>query len=186
MVVRPGAFVGRIEFEGEDGYIDVDARRAKGRSSTLPRWKCDHRRGRGDASASRVGYDVASLKASTPHDRVVFEASALDERDGPTLAFFAVLTKERRGSVRIVRFLFTASDGPRAFLFDRRGRSASLRPPKPFHGTASFQRNLGQPPSWSGTLSVSLPGAEVELTGPAFEAMMPPPATLDEEFELTG
>jgi hypothetical protein len=186
MIVRQGVFVGRIEFVGEDGYVDVGARRAKGRSSTLPRWRCNHRRGPGRASAARVGYDVASLKVATPHRRVVFKAVALDERGGPTLAFFFVATKERKGSVRIARSLFAARVGPRAFTFDRAGRSAAVHPPKPFHGEASFQRNVGSPPSWSGSLSASLPGALVELTGPTFKAKMPAPTTLDEDFELAG
>jgi hypothetical protein len=183
-IVRRGVFVGKIEFEGEDGYVDVDARRAKGRSSTQPRWSCNHGRRGSGAAASRVGYDVAGLKASTPHRRIAFEAAVLDERQGPALSFFVVKTKERKGSVRIARFILAISDGPRAFLFARDGSSASLRPPKPFHGTASYLRNPDGSRSWSGTLSVSLPGAVVDLTGPSFRAKLPPPKTLDDEFEL--
>lgn len=185
MIVRRGVFVGKIEFRGEDGYVDVAARRAIGLSSTLPRWRCNHGRRGSRASISKAGYETATLKVSAPQRNVFFVAAALRELEGLTLAFFAASAKERKGSVRIVRDLLAVSAKRRSFDFDEGGRGASLRPPKPFHGSATFRRITGQPASWTGSLGVSLPGAFLELTGPDFEAKMSPPTLLDEEFELS-
>lgn len=106
---------------------------------------------------------------------MAFEALGLRERDGPALIFFIANTKERRGSVRIARAAFAISGRGRTFAFDRAVRSATVRPPKPFRGSATFQRNPDGTRSWSGSLGVSLPGAAVELTGPTFKAELTRP-----------
>jgi hypothetical protein len=185
MILRRGVFVGRIEFRGEGGYVNVAARRAIGLSSSLPRWRCNHGRRGSRASTSKAAYETATLKASASRRNILFEAAALRDLEGATLAFFSVFAKERKGSVRIVRNLLAVSSKRASFDFDKDGRGASVRPPKPFHGSAAFQRTVGRPASWTGSLGVSLPGAFLELTGPDFTARMSPPTLLDEEFELT-
>jgi hypothetical protein len=48
-----------------------------------------------------------------------------------------------------------------------------LDPPPPFAGSASFRDPASGPPSWTGPLSVSLPGAPaVQLAGPNFSARL--------------
>lgn len=173
-IVRTGVFVGTIRFKGEDGYISIDARRAKGRSSTLPRWRC-----KGPGGAARVsarskqgGFETAELKATTAHERIAFGALGFRLRGEVSLTFFIAATDERRGSVRIARFALVPSGRARTFPFHRATRSVTVRPPKPFHGSATFERNADGSASWSGSLSVSLPGATVDLTGPAFKAKL--------------
>lgn len=172
-IVRTGVFVGTIRFKGEDGYISIDARRARGGSSTLPRWRC-----KGPGGAARVsarskqgGFKAAELKAATAHEGVVFEALGL-RIFGESLIFFLASTDEQRGSVRIARVTLAISGRARTFPFHRATRSVTVRPPKPFHGSATFASNAEGPASWSGSLSVSLPGATVDLTGPAFKAKL--------------
>lgn len=185
-IIRSGVFTGTIRFRGEDGYISIDARRARGRSATLPRWRCGNR-GRPGAGISarpkRGGFEEAELEAGTPNERVVFLASGLHLKGGPSLIFFIAGTKERRGSVRISRFVFLISGKGRTFSFSRNPRSATVRPPKPFHGSAEFGA-AGGTPSWTGNLSVSLPGAKVDLTGPAFETKLIQPKSTKESFGL--
>jgi hypothetical protein len=184
--LRSGTFTGTFRFRGEDGYISIDAHRAKGRSATLPRWRCGNR-GRPEAGISarpkRDDFEEAELEAVTPNERVVFLASGLHIKDGPSLIFFIAGTKERRGSVRISRFAFLISGKGRTFTFERTPRSASVRPPKPFHGSAEFSIVDGRP-SWAGNLSVSLPGATVDLTGPAFKTKLVQPKSTKESLGL--
>lgn len=184
-IMRSGVYVGQIRFKGEDGYIDVDAHRAKGTSSTQPRWRCKPRREASNASArpKQLDFDVMVLTASTPNNRVKFEASGLRLPGGPVLIFFSAVTIERKGSVQIVRLALTTSERARTFPFGKAGRSATVRPPKPFQGAATYQRNADGSAVWSGSLSVSLPGAEVDLTGPAFTAKLKRPKTMAELFK---
>jgi len=187
-IVRSGVFVGTIRFRGEDGYVSIDARRAKGRSTTLRRWRCGTRgreRARISARLKRAGFEEAKLEATTPNDRVSFLASGLHVKDGPSLIFFAASTTERRGSVRIARFVFRISGKGRTFSFSRSPRAATVRPPKPFHGSAEFGADGGTP-SWTGNLSVSLPGAKLDLTGPVFKAKLIQPKSTKESFGLRG
>jgi hypothetical protein len=173
-ITRTGVFVGTISFRGEDGYVDVNAHRAKGSTSTTPRWRCNrHRSAEARISALRRGVDLdtAALKVSTPNEGVLFEAAGLRDPDGPDLTIFLAATRERRGSVRIVRALIVFNDRARTFVFDDSLRSATVDPPKPFHGSATFQRNENAPPTWSGSLTVSFLGApSFPLTGPLFVA----------------
>jgi hypothetical protein len=127
---------------------------------------------------------VSALAAHTPHNSAIFIAIG-----GPAqvpFRFFIAGTSERVGALHIGRSVFvegpSASFEPSADL-----SSATVKPPKPFSGTASFVRNLDGSTEWSGTLSVALPGAQsTALAGPAFEADLAKPRT-DEEFsELLG
>jgi len=185
-IVRSGVFTGTIRFRGEDGYIAIDAHRAKGRSATLPRWRCGNRGRPGAGISARPkqgGFEEAELEAVTPNERVVLLASGLHFKGGSSLIFFIAGTKERRGSVRISRFVFLISGKGRTFSFSRSPRSATVRPPKPFHGSAEFGVAEGRP-SWTGNLSVSLPGATVDLTGPAFKTKLIQPKSTKESFGL--
>jgi hypothetical protein len=52
-------------------------------------------------------------------------------------------------------------------------RSATVDPPSPFTGSASFQRESAKDFSWTGDLAVELPGiGEVTLAGPKFETAL--------------
>jgi hypothetical protein len=93
-------------------------------------------------------------------------ASHPDEREPP---FFWAGTVERRHGMRIQRLVAVA--GPtRSFLFEDNLRTATVQPPAPFSGSASFERVARGRKTWTGDLSVSLPGRPgVSLAGPEFE-----------------
>ncbi len=64
---------------------------------------------------------------------------------------------------------------------------ATVQPPKPFVGTASFNRNADGSTEWLGTLSVALPGVgSIALVGPTFTAKLEKPRTQQELSELLG
>ena len=174
-ITRFGIFVGTIRFAGEGRYTEVDAGRARGSTGTSPRWKCKPPRGGGRSSATSddSGVDLSFLFASTPRGSRAVGALSLDIPAEPrTIIILAGLT-ERQGSIRVDRLAIRATR-PRTFTFDEALISATLSPPKPFSGTATFRRNPDRSTSWTGSLSVSLPGAEknVRLAGPRFKARL--------------
>jgi hypothetical protein len=42
---KTGTFVGTIRFRGEEGYVRINAKRAKGKAAASSRWGCDHTEG---------------------------------------------------------------------------------------------------------------------------------------------
>jgi len=88
---------------------------------------------------------------------------------------FSASSSERRGQIRVDRFAFVESP-ERAFTYAPELSSATVSPPPPFQGMATFQRNPDGSTSWKGDLRVSLPGAPyLALTGPAFDATLSRP-----------
>jgi hypothetical protein len=95
---------------------------------------------------------------------------------------FAAISGERVGRVRVSRFVLMFPRGrPSFFSFDPGLGSASVAPPPPFHGTATFQRGAGGAPSaWNGSLSVAFLDGRQALTGDGFEAELESIATGEE------
>jgi hypothetical protein len=166
--IRYGVFVGTIRFRGEGGYTLVDARQATGRLSSGTKFKCvfpNLRPGSGPvAHASRQ--IPPSLGASQGGQRAFgVEVSGGKRRS----IFFSAFSQEQRGRMEIFRNVF--AEAPlSSFVFASDLSSATVQPPRPFQGEASFQRTPAGP-TWSGTLSVDFPGRDdVRLAGPRFEA----------------
>lgn len=169
-----GVFVGTIRFRGEEGYVTVDSHRVKGHLGTRPHWHCP--RGSLDrvhTSRERPGLGMVALTASTPDWEVRFGAFGLREKEGEVTPFsLQVVTREQRASVRITRSLLYFPERDTTFTVADNGKSATLRPAKPFHGDAIYDATLAPPERWSGTLSVTLLGATVALAGPRFRAKL--------------
>lgn len=167
-VVRSGVFVGTIRFRGEGGYTRVAARRARGRTTVSPRWRCSGGRG-GDlttpdqvvlaAGCGRGGFSVVGHRSVDKGPRVF--------PDEDTTTSFLAAFLERRGRMRVVRVAFVRS-GRRAFLFDEAFSFATVEPPAPFHGVGRLVRDPSGAGSWEGTLSVDLPGRTVDLIDPRY------------------
>lgn len=166
--VRFGVFVGTIRFRGEGGYTSVAARRAEGQLSTGEKFKCVFPNLRpGSGLAAQQSHQVApSLTATQGRRRFLqVEASGGKQRS----IIFSAGSSERRGRMSIFRDVF-AEAAPASFVFASDLSSATVRPPLPFQGEASFQR-ASSGPVWSGSLSVDFPGREdVQLAGPRFTA----------------
>ncbi len=182
-VVRSGAFVGSIKFRGESGYTRLSTHRVRGTMASPRSWKCPDTPPP-DIHSGNAASLPAALGAFTPHRHVVFIAIGGSEE--LPFRFFIAGTSERQGALRINRSVLVEG-GPRSF--DALGdlSSATVSPPKPFAGTASFKRNADGSTEWSGTLSVALPGVEsTALTGPTFTANLARPRTEQEFSELFG
>jgi len=166
---REGVFVGTIRFRGEGGYTSVDAQHAEGRMTSGQKLKCvfpNLRPGSGQvARGSRQ--DPPSLGAFEGRHRffgVEFTGG------GKRVALFSAGYSERRGRMEIFRNAF-AEAPPASFAFAGDLSSATVQPPPPFTGEASYQRGSASP--WSGSLSVDFPGREdVQLAGPRFTARL--------------
>lgn len=166
--VRSGVFVGTIRFRGEGGYASVAARHAEGRLSSGQRFKCvfpNLRPGAGPAARESRQFPPTLAASQGRHRFVQVEASGGKQRS----IIFSAGSWERRGRMSIFRDVF-AEAAPASFVFANDLSSATVQPPLPFQGEASFQR-ASSGPAWSGSLSVDFPGREdVQLAGPRFTA----------------
>jgi hypothetical protein len=159
-----GVYTGTIRFRGEGGYVVLDATRARGAllgsARRAPGSSAD---GSAAASADPV---FAVLAAGTQGRLLLAIASHPDEPDLPA---FAAATREHGGGMEIVRQV-TAFGSADSFSFEDNLSTATIRPPAPFSGGATFTRNPDGSKSWSGDLVVDLPGrADVPMVGPRFE-----------------
>ncbi|HEU4735452.1 MAG TPA: hypothetical protein VFS48_00290 [Solirubrobacterales bacterium] len=166
--IRYGVFVGTIRFRGEGGYTSVDARQATGRLSSGEKIKCvfpNLRPGSGSVAHASRQVPPSLGAAQGRHRGFGVEIYGGKRRS----AFFSAFSQERRGRIEVFRNVF-AEGSPASFDFVSDLSSATVRPPRPFQGEASFQRTPTGP-TWSGTLSVDFPGRDdVRLAGPRFEA----------------
>jgi hypothetical protein len=180
-MVRSGAFVGSIKFRGESGYTRLNADRVHGTMASPRSWRCPDPPDRHPGNAASL---PAALGAFTPHGHVFFVA--IGGSDLLPFRFFIAGTSERHGALRVNRSVLVEG-GPASFDVLGDLSSATVSPPKPFVGTASFKRNADGSTEWLGTLSVALPGVEsTALTGPAFTANLAKPRTKQEFSELFG
>jgi len=182
--VRYGVFVGTIRFRGEGGYTSVEARHATGRLSSGEKIKCvfpNLRPGSGPAANESRQAPPSLGAAQGRHRGFGVEFSGGKRRSILISAF----SQERRGRIGVFRDVF-AEGPPASFDFAADLSSATVRPPKPFQGEASFQRS----PSgsiWSGTLSVDFPGRDdVRLAGPRFESKLTRDSSSSTSFSFFG
>lgn len=163
-----GIFSGTIRFEGEQGFTRIDAENARGFVFRSFKETC---KGGNDDSGATPIYSLAeraksqgrvtSLTAIKPVSQSAFDNSS---------TYFASQLERRRGMTTIR--VGVASSDPDTFALAGppiQPESATLTPPSPFSGTASFQASSGALAKWEGTLAVELPGVgSVPLTGPQF------------------
>jgi hypothetical protein len=162
-----GSYVGAIDFEGEHDYSEAHATSARGDARTAAGLVCSgglRSEGRGGHSP---GARLTVHRARSPR----FEFGAM--KNSPTRpARFGASIEERRGSLHISRIVqVTAGIG--AFDYDVANGFASVRPPAPFSGEATYRRAPGMRPTWRGDLRVNFPGRpNVNLTGAGTRAGM--------------
>jgi len=170
---RPGVFVGRIRFTGEDHYIQVRAKRAKGEIRRPVRLRCAAPP-RAGAKSSRAVKDLplASMGVLEAGHREPLAATELIAlRFGARVLCFAN-TEESLGSLARVRYAFVVAPA-RRFTENEALTAAKLRPPWPFAGTGKYAASPEGVRSWAGSLRASFPGAPgLPLTGPEFRVRL--------------
>ena len=163
---------------GERGYTKVDARGAAGGVgdplANLPgKPRCEYREPK-----ARAKRELESTQfVGVPQEGIGFSATRLFPgfpglsakhaqllRKAPHFVFLASIGEKVDG-VAILRSA-SALGGPQTFSFDESLSSATITPPAPFTGTGTFQRNTGGSTTFTGSLTVQMPGlGSVPLTG---------------------
>ncbi|HET8814862.1 MAG TPA: hypothetical protein VFM51_07895 [Solirubrobacterales bacterium] len=170
-VFEGGVFRGSFQFVGEGGYTSGEAIDPQGEVLRLPNSFC----GFGNFRLARIpipGLSETVLAARAENDdrTTSFEASRFNRE---RTALFSASLSERVGEMKIERSAY-ARGGAETFFRTNSSR-ASVFPPSPFRGSAKFRDPAQAPPTWTGSLSVSFPGApDVPLAGEAFWAKLCP------------
>jgi hypothetical protein len=140
----------------------------KGSVDFIPRQRChfndvvSHGHGRSRPGPLRTFFFAESI---SPAAGLNFEVSS---EEGDDDAEFSVFEEEKHGNLDITRRV--DADAPvAAFAVDPSLSSATIAPPAPFSGSATFQQIDDHTSRWEGSLSVPLPGLPVTpLTGRSF------------------
>ena len=173
-VRQDGVFRGTIKFRGERGFTHVDANSARGFFFREPKESCKGKSHSGQSS--RPGYSLTA-RTKVPGGLLGFVASKSrpDSEFAGFTGYFAIELKHRHG-MRVSRVAAASSRSGAGFEMSgpaNRPEAATVSPPAPFGGTASFSSTSDISAEWTGDLAVELPGAGmVGLAGPRFRSQL--------------
>lgn len=163
-LVQPGRFIGRVEFEGEQAYTTVHASKAKGKEIVARKQVCQKE---GEAGPP---FRLTALTAAS-RDGIAFVALRVTQGSG--FSAFGGTLFESVGRLAIIRSIEASADVS-AFTTSESGGEvtlATITPPSPFTGSATYEKQNGSPATWTGTLAGTFLGrGEVSLAGPGFIA----------------
>jgi hypothetical protein len=172
-------FEGTFDFSGENGYVQIEAGHAEGSFQVYPEPKnCPQKRlarrtARYHPSYSDEGATLQARAGSRAKGRMR-EVAVVDEgRHGPhKVGFYATLAENREGMAVARGVQLTAGSG--AFNWNLETGTATVRPPAPFTGSATFTRHGHRGHgTWRGSLGMPILGGEpVELAGGEFRAFI--------------
>lgn len=147
-----GFYEGSIDFNGEEGYTEAHATRARGEVRLAASLVCGGGLDEGFGGHSPGARLVTRRRWS--NGKLEFEAT----KNSPSRpSRFLASIEEKHAGMGIERSV-SAVGGPGAFDFDVPAQTASLDPPTPFHGIARFHRPGKLPGFLRGSLSVDFPG----------------------------
>jgi hypothetical protein len=181
---REGVFSGTIDFTGEREFVRIEGTQTSGSMSVISQWVCP------EVEATTSFARASRMLAATPREKkgeresatllagsrgcsCYFVAGVHHRRSGGKSIFLSVKLEKREG-MTIERE--TLARGPAsAFDFDHAAGMATLRPPIPFSGRASFKARPHRRGLWRSTIRVPLLGAAPIDTGaPGFAAILRP------------
>lgn len=180
-ITRRGRFSGLISFRGENGFTDVHAQSASGFAYRSYRTVC--KRSRGRRGQGRKQPPTVSLSAVSSHYPRAPWFSVFKQEPSKHSRFISSLTEanytvrsiERRPNLGIYRSV-SATSAPETFAVTPLGTgpvTATVAPPPPFSGTATFEKGSDGSGTWSGDLAVELPGrGTLPLTDPTYHAKL--------------
>ena len=179
--LREGVFTGTIDFTGERGYVRIAAPQVTGSMGVISQWKCPEAereaeedpfaRAARSSTAERRGEprerESATLSAYGLRCSCVFVAGVHHRHSGGKSIFIGYWIDKREGMeiLRATQVIGPAS----AFDFDHVAGTATLHPPSPLSGSASFEARQRQRPLWHSTIRVPLLGADpIDTRDPGF------------------
>src|SRR6188472_3437339 len=180
--LREGVFAGTIAFAGERGYVRIEAPQVEGSMSVIAPWRCPAEDelspfepipGFPQSSARPADgkRESATLVALTRGFKGFFGAGVHHRHSGGRSIFYGA-KYERRERMKIFRV--TSAPGPAsAFDFDHEAGTATLDPPPPLKGHASFKGDQ-RGGLWRSTIRVPLLGSAPLRTGHGFGAALYP------------
>jgi hypothetical protein len=183
--IEKGFFVGSFNFHGERGYSSIHAQREHGTVTRQGAQRCT-------VPTEHPGHEGAR---SVREEKEAEREAHLLASDSKFRAFFQAYREEPAGLKEAVTTFAASVTGGKAgafevshsaFVFDFSGGAAStfqtpnlaeplneatLKPPAPFSGSATFHLETPKTASWTGDLAVELPGlGKVPLTGGSIKA----------------
>jgi hypothetical protein len=176
--LREGVFSGTIDFTGERGYVRIEGPQATGSMSVISQWACPDNEFApfkgplGRASRPQGDNETASLHAYSRSCSCFFGAGIHHRSSGGKSIFYGATIESVEG-MEISR-VTSVRGAAGAFSFDQKAGTASLRPPPPLTGHATYRRRPGRD-LWRSTIRVPLLGAApLHTDGPGFRAMLYP------------
>ncbi|MBS1892121.1 MAG: hypothetical protein JST59_12565 [Actinobacteria bacterium] len=171
---QPGYLVGRLVFHGERDYTHVGGRRFWGGRESWSSWRCHYATGPDRYADKEARARVGSW--SLQRKAVTFGAALFhrDARPRDRRVEFSASISDRAGRVRVQHEVeVAAAESDVAFPDGPLSETATVTPPAPFIGTATFTRTHESTFTWTGDLSVAFPGLDpVRLAGPRFGARL--------------
>jgi len=180
-VYGEGSYHGTIELSHQEGVPEVSVERGRVYFERRFRQVCKRRRapskpGLFSGLKRKIEEAVLSVRGRGEGRTVSLEATIYAFKLNPAHSSGTLSTAvyERREGVRIARS--TGLPFGDWFVMSRRGKtpeSIEIGTAKPYSGRAFYSRSPGSSPSWSGDLSVDLPGTHaIPLAGPGFTAVL--------------
>jgi hypothetical protein len=181
--LREGVFSGTIEFAGERGFVRIEGSQASGSMSVISPWECPEAEATDPFARNSRLFALAGAGISRPVSQrdsatvyatggacnCLFAAGVRHRHSGGRSVFLGLKIEKREG-MKIQRATQVRAPGS-AFDFDRAVTEATLRPPAPFSGRATFE--AGSKPrdrgTWRSTIRVPLLGADpIDTSAPGF------------------
>jgi hypothetical protein len=174
-LIQHGVFIGKLDFEGEQGYTRIHASRIKGTVTHTKRQVCENSGGDEGGEGPPSSLKWTLLSATADENKVSFNAFRTEFKSKPRLngtSFSATIIESSQRGFAIFRSIQTTS-GLSAFdVLSSHGRvdEATVTPPAPFSGSANYRRAVAKKSeTWLGSLAGDFPGlGTVSLAGPEF------------------
>jgi hypothetical protein len=169
-VVRRGVFVGWVRIRGEHDYTQAESRHVRGKIVNSFRSSC-HLPFRARAGSGALEHlDAVALRGK---GLLIFSAISFPIVEKGSPLFFRAALSRQRGSMLVANSVSAITKKAESLSIATPPRSATVEPPSPFTGSATFQRESKTDFSWAGNLAAELPGiGEVPLAGPNFESAL--------------
>ncbi|MGE5335990.1 MAG: hypothetical protein ACM3JL_01035 [Nitrososphaerota archaeon] len=182
--LREGVFSGTIDFTGERGFVRIETTQASGSMSVISQWACPEfeamdlftgpsRLSAATSRAKKGEGEAATLVAGSRRCSCYFVAGIHHRRHGGKSSFLGIKIEAREGMM-IARDTWAHAPAS-AFDFNLAAGTATLRPPRPFSGHASFKARPHRRGLWRSTIRVPLLGAApIDTGGRGFAALLSP------------
>jgi hypothetical protein len=170
-LIQPGVFVGTLDFEGEQGYAAIHASRIKGTVTHTKRQVCKNNGGEeGLPSFPKLTLvSAAADKSGISFNALRVESKSKPGRSG--VGFNATVVESPPGLSVSRSIQVTAADPSVFSVVTSHGHvdEATVTPPAPFSGSATYRRAVAKKETWAGSLAGDFPGlGMVSLAGPEF------------------